>query len=192
MSNISKNLRINDRIQYSEIRLIGEDGSQLGLMSSEQALLIAYDKGLDLIEIAAKADPPVCKIMDYGKFRYEQEKLAKEAKKKQTTITNKEVRMRPNIEEHDYLVKFKNLRRFLQHGDKVKITVMFKGRQLSSINDKDNNGRKLLDRMAIDAEEYGVIDQLPKKEGRFLVMTMISHGKGTKLDAKDKNETRGS
>jgi translation initiation factor IF-3 len=128
------------------------------------------------VEVAPNSTPPVCKIIDYGKFKYEQEKMAKDAKKKQSIVLLKEVRFRPNIEEHDYQVKLKNACRFLEHGDKVKVSILFRGREMNLME----KGRKLLARVAKDVELYGKIDHLPSKEGRILIMTLISLRKGKK------------
>ena len=124
-------MRINEEIRAREVRVIGSDGEQLGIMSGREAQQLAYEKHLDLVEIAPTAKPPVCRIMDYGKYRYEQQKREKESRKKQKTFDIKEVKLRPGIEEHDFNVKFKNAVRFLEDGDKVKVTIMFRGRELS-------------------------------------------------------------
>ena len=158
------------------MRLIDENGEQAGIVSAEDALQRAKNSGYDLVEVAPNAVPPVCKIIDYGKFKYEQEKLAKEAKKKQVHIVVKEVRIRPNIEEHDYQVKLRNAGRFLNHGDKVKVTMLFKGRELAFVE----KGRQLLDRMIKDIEPIGQVEKLPGREGRMMIMTLVPLGKGKK------------
>ncbi len=164
---ISKeDLRMNEEIRAREVRVVGEDGEQLGLMSNRDALQLAIEKDLDLVEIAPTAKPPVCKIMDYGKFRYEQQKRDKEARKKQKTFDIKEVKLRPGIEEHDFNVKFKNAVRFLEDGDKVKVTIMFRGRELSH----PELGEALLDRMAAQLEEMVVVEKKPKLEGKNMTM----------------------
>ena len=124
-------LRINEEIRIREVRVTGANGEQLGIMQTKDALKLAEDQHLDLVEVAPKARPPVCKIMDFGKYRYEQQKRDKEARKKQKVITIKEVKLRPNIEQHDFDVKLKNAQRFIEEGNKVKVTVMFRGRELS-------------------------------------------------------------
>lgn len=137
-------MRINEEIRAREVRVIGSDGEQLGIMSGREAQQLAYEKHLDLVEIAPTAKPPVCRIMDYGKYRYEQQKREKESRKKQKTFDIKEVKLRPGIEEHDFNVKFKNAVRFLEDGDKVKVTIMFRGRELSH----PELGEVLLNKMA--------------------------------------------
>ena len=164
---ISKeNLRINDEIRAREVRLTADDGEQLGIMSSRDALALAQEKQLDLVEIAPNAKPPVCRIMDYGKYRYEQQKRDKEARKKQKPFDIKEVKLRPGIEDHDYTVKFKNAVRFLEDGDKVKVTIMFRGRELSH----PELGEVLLKRMAEELKDTVVIERAPKLEGRNMIM----------------------
>lgn len=164
---ISKeNLRINDEIRAREVRVTADDGEQLGIMSSRDALALAHEKQLDLVEIAPNAKPPVCRIMDYGKYRYEQQKRDKEARKKQKTFDIKEVKLRPGIEDHDYTVKFKNAVRFLEDGDKVKVTIMFRGRELSH----PELGEVLLKRMAEELKDTVVIERAPKLEGRNMIM----------------------
>ena len=164
---ISKeNLRINDEIRAREVRLTADDGEQLGIMSSRDALALAQEKQLDLVEIAPNAKPPVCRIMDYGKYRYEQQKRDKEARKKQKTFDIKEVKLRPGIDYHYYTVKFKNAVRFLEDGDKVKVTIMFRGRELSH----PELGEVLLKRMAEELKDTVVIERAPKLEGRNMIM----------------------
>jgi translation initiation factor IF-3 len=140
----------------------------VGLMAPEDALERAYDAGYDLVEVSPQADPPVCKILDYGKYKYEQQKKAAEARKKQKTIDVKEVKMRPNIESHDYNVKLRNARRFLEDGNKVKFTVRFRGREVTH----EEQGREILDQMAEELANIGKIDQTPKLEGKQMIMIM--------------------
>ena len=128
---ISKDLRINDEIRAREVRLVGEEGEQLGIMQVRDAQRLAAEKSLDLVEIAPMAKPPVCKLMDYGKYKYEQAKKDKEARKRQKSIDIKEVKLRPNIEDNDFLTKSRNAQRFLADGDKVKVTIMFRGREIT-------------------------------------------------------------
>ncbi len=158
--------RVNDRIRAPEIRLIGADGENRGVVSPEQALELAEDSGLDLVEISPNASPPVCKIMDYGKFKYEQQKRESDARKKQKTIDVKEVKFRPNTDIHDYDVKMRNVTRFLESGDKVKVTLRFRGREMAHLN----LGRDLLERVANDIKAIGKIENMPKMEGRQMVM----------------------
>ena len=158
--------RINDRIRVPEIRLIGADGENVGVVSPDRGLRMAEDAGLDLVEISPNASPPVCKIMDYGKFKYEQQKRESEARKKQKTIDVKEVKFRPNTDTHDYDVKMRNVTRFLEAGDKVKVTLRFRGREMAH----QNLGRDLLERVAADVEGLGKIENMPKMEGRQMVM----------------------
>ena len=151
-------MRINEEIRAREVRVIGSDGEQLGIMSGREAQQLAYEKHLDLVEIAPTAKPPVCRIMDYGKYRYEQQKREKESRKKQKTFDIKEVKLRPGIEEHDFNVKFKNAVRFLEDGDKVKVTIMFRGRELSH----PELGEVLLNKMAAQLKEMAVVERQPK------------------------------
>lgn len=159
-------MRINEKIRAREVRVIGSDGEQLGIMSGREAQQLAYEKHLDLVEIAPTAKPPVCRIMDYGKYRYEQQKREKESRKKQKTFDIKEVKLRPGIEEHDFNVKFKNAVRFLEDGDKVKVTIMFRGRELSH----PELGEVLLNKMAAQLKEMAVVERQPKLEGKNMIM----------------------
>ncbi len=159
-------MRINEEIRAREVRVIGSDGEQLGIMSGREAQQLAYEKHLDLVEIAPTAKPPECRIMDYGKYRYEQQKREKESRKKQKTFDIKEVKLRPGIEEHDFNVKFKNAVRFLEDGDKVKVTIMFRGRELSH----PELGEVLLNKMAAQLKEMAVVERQPKLEGKNMIM----------------------
>lgn len=159
-------MRINEEIRAREVRVIGSDGEQLGIMSGREAQQLAYEKHLDLVEIAPTAKPPVCRIMDYGKYRYEQQKREKESRKKQKTFDIKEVKLRPGIEEHDFNVKFKNAVRFLEDGDKVKVTIMFRGRELSH----PELGEVLLNKMAAQLKEMAVVERQPKLEGKNMIV----------------------
>ena len=160
--------RINDNIRASQVRLIDEDGSQLGIKATSEAKQYAFDKGLDLVEVASQADPPVARIMDYGKYRYEQEQKAKLARKHQTQINVKEIKLRPKIGVHDYNTKKGHVERFLKHGDKVKITIMFRGRETTH----PERGRDLLMRLAEDVKEIGAVEQPPLLDGRNMVMVL--------------------
>ncbi|MEM1386932.1 MAG: translation initiation factor IF-3 [Pseudomonadota bacterium] len=158
--------RVNDRIRASEIRLIGSEGENVGVVTPERGMALAEAAGLDLVEISPNASPPVCKIMDFGKFKYEQQKRESEARKKQKTIDVKEVKFRPNTDTHDYDVKMRNVFRFLEGGDKVKVTLRFRGREMAH----QDLGRNLLERVADDVKEIGKVENMPKMEGRQMVM----------------------
>ena len=160
--------RINHRIRVPEVRVIDADGSMLGVLKTHEALQKAKDQGLDLVEINPKAQPPVCKILDYGKFKYEDQKRKAEARKKQKTIDVKEIKMRPGIDQHDYDVKMRSMRRFLDEGDKVKVTLRFRGREMAH----QELGLRVLHRVRDDIEELGKIEQLPKMEGRQMTMVV--------------------
>ena len=157
--------RVNDRIRAPEIRLIGADGENIGVVSPARAIELAEEAGLDLVEISPNATPPVCKIMDFGKFKYETQKKEAEARKKQKIIEIKEVKFRPNTDTHDYDVKMRNVMRFLENGDKVKVTLRFRGREMAH----QDLGRNLLERVAADVESIGKIENMPKMEGRQMV-----------------------
>nr|YP_009393894.1 translation initiation factor 3 [Polysiphonia sertularioides]ARW62456.1 translation initiation factor 3 [Polysiphonia sertularioides] len=161
-------LLVNDAINYSKIRLVDFSGKQLGIYSSKEALEIALKKGLDLVVISDKSNPPVCKIIDYGKYKFAQEKKAKEAKKKQHQTSLKEVKMRYKIEEHDYKVRINQALKFLQSGDKVKATVILKGREIQHAS----LAIELLNKMAIDLKEISNIQQMPTKDGRNIIMIL--------------------
>jgi translation initiation factor IF-3 len=150
------------------VRVINPDGVQLGVMTPQQALQTAMSLGLDLVEVAPEANPPVCRIMDYGKYRYEQSKKAKDAKKKQTVIQIKEIKMRPKTDEHDLQFKTRHIEKFLKEGNKAKITMIFRGREVVHTS----LGRKLLDKVAEDLKDSAVIEQLPRLEGKNMVMIL--------------------
>ena len=154
------------------MRLIDEAGEQVGIVSVRDALEAAYQKELDLVEVAPEANPVVCRIMDYGKFKYEQSKRDREARKNQKQTTVKEVKMRPTIEEHDYQVRYRNARRFLEAGDKVKCTIMFRGRQIVH----PGLGRELLQRLASEVDDVSFIEKHPKLEGRNMTMILAPRG----------------
>ncbi|MFZ5512328.1 MAG: translation initiation factor IF-3 [Pseudomonadota bacterium] len=164
----TKAQRVNEEITAPEIRLIGEDGEQVGIVSLRTALNMAEEAGVDLVEIAPLAKPPVCRLMDYGKFKYHEAKKAHEAKLKQKQIQVKEIKFRPGTDEGDYQIKLRNLVRFLQDGDKAKITLRFRGREMAH----QEFGMRLLERVKADLEPYGTVEQFPKMEGRQLVMVM--------------------
>ncbi|MBH32754.1 MAG: translation initiation factor IF-3 [Pseudomonadota bacterium] len=163
-----KNVRLNQRISNPEVRLIGKEGENLGVVAINEALKIAEDADLDLVEVVPNAKPPVCKVMNYGKFKFEQSKKAQQAKKKQKQIQIKEVKFRPVTEENDYQVKLSNLKRFLSDGDKAKITIRFRGRELAH---KDI-GMEKAQRIESDLIEVGEIEQEPQFEGRQIVMVI--------------------
>ena len=150
------------------MRLVGEEGEQLGIVATRQALEMAEEAGLDLVEIAPLAKPPVCKLMDYGKFKYEQSKKAHEAKLKQKQIQVKEVKLRPGTDENDYQIKLRNMTRFLQEGDKVKVTLRFRGREMAH----QEFGVRQLERIKADLEAVGTVEQFPKLEGRQMIMVL--------------------
>ena len=159
-------LMINEQIRDKEVRLIGEEGQQLGIMSSKEALKLAEDAGLDLVKIAPTANPPVCKIVDYGKYKYEQLRKEKEAKKKQRVIEVKEIRLTPNIDTNDLNTKINAARKFLSKGDKVKITLRFRGREMAHMN----NSKHILDDFAEKLSDIAVVEKAPKVEGRSMTM----------------------
>ncbi|HEY9832277.1 MAG TPA: translation initiation factor IF-3 [Stenomitos sp.] len=159
---------INERIRFPNIRVIDTDGGQLGIITPQEALRIAEEKELDLVLVSDKADPPVCRIMDYGKYKFEQEKKAREARKKQHTADVKEVKMRYKIEDHDYQVRVNQAERFLKSGDKVKATITFRGREIQH----SDLAEDLLKRMATDLEPLAEVQQAPKREGRNMMMLL--------------------
>jgi translation initiation factor IF-3 len=160
--------RVNDEITSPQVRLINQDGDQEGVVSLDKAKQIAEEADLDLVEVSPNSKPPVCRIMDFGKFKFEQSKKQQEAKKKQKIIHVKEIKFRPGTDEGDYQVKLRNLIRFLNDGDKAKITLRFRGREMAH----QDLGAKLLDRIEQDLAEYGAVEQRPKMEGRQMVMVL--------------------
>ena len=181
--------RINDAIRVPRVRLIDEDGTQLGIKTADEAREHAYSKGLDLVEVAAQADPPVTRVMDYGKYRYEQEQKAKLARKHQSQIHVKEIKFRPKIGLHDYKTKKSHVVRFLNERAKVKVTIMFRGRE----TDRPERGRDLLMRLAEEVKDIGQIEQQPLLDGRNMVMVLgpTKNAGVTKDDAKAEDEQRG-
>ena len=169
----SKKQRINKMIRVREVSLIGDDGEQLGTLPTEEALAIAQGRNLDLVEVAPMAVPPVCRIMDYGKFKYKQSKRAHEAKKNQKVVHLKEVKFRPNTDQHDFNFKMKNALRFLEAGDKVKVVIFFKGREIVH----REGGERVLKRVVEATEELATVESHPKQEGRMLVMILAPKGK---------------
>ncbi len=166
MDSIEKRVKINWQIRAKEVRLIGADGTQLGITPLEEALKTAEAEGLDLVEISPTAQPPVCRVMDYGKFKYEQSKKIQLAKKKQVVIQVKEVKFRPKTDEHDYQFKLRHIRRFLEDKDKVKVSVRFRGREIAFSGQAVN----ILNRIRAEIEDIGKIEYEPKMEGRDMVM----------------------
>ncbi|EKN67460.1 translation initiation factor IF-3 [Schinkia azotoformans] len=165
---ISKDLFINEEIRAREVRLVGANGDQIGIKSRNEALEMAQTANLDLVMVAPNAKPPVCRIMDYGKFRYEQQKKDKEARKNQKVINIKEVRLSPTIEEHDFNTKLRNAIKFLEKGDKVKASIRFKGRAITH----KEIGQRVLDRLAEQCAEIAVVEQKPKMEGRSMFIVL--------------------
>jgi translation initiation factor IF-3 len=170
---ISAEPRINDQIRAREVRLVGPEGEQVGIVPLAQALKLAEDTDLDLVEVAPMARPPVCKLMDYGKFKYESAQKAREARRNQALTVIKEMKLRPKIDPHDYETKKGHVVRFLKAGDKVKVTIMFRGREQS----RPELGFRLLTRLAEDVQELGYVEFEPKQDGRNMIMVMAPHRK---------------
>ena len=162
-------LRTNERITASEVRVISSSGKQLGIISIREALNYAEDEGFDLVEVSPDSNPPVCKIIDYGKLRYREQKSKKEAKKKQKTIEVKEIKLRPGIDKHDYLVKLKALSKFIGGGNKVKVSMRFRGREI----EHKNLGMDLLNKLTEEVAEYAKVEVLPKFEGKQIMMILV-------------------
>ena len=160
--------RINDRIEAREVRLVDQDGGMVGVVALRDALTRAEDVGLDLVEISPNASPPVCKILDYGKFKYEAQKKANAARKKQRVIEVKEIKMRPSIDDNDYSIKMKKVREFLDEGDKVKVTMRFRGREMAH----QHLAMNILEKVREDMADLAKIEQFPKLEGRQMIMVM--------------------
>ena len=179
---ISVETRINDRIRVPEVRLVGPNGEQVGIVRIEDALRLAVEADLDLVEVAPMAKPPVCKLMDFGKFKYEAAMKERESRKNQTHTIIKEMKLRPKIDQHDYETKKGHVERFLNAGDKVKITIMFRGREQS----RPELGLRLLARLAEDVEELGFVEANPKQDGRNMLMVLAPHRR--KSDASRKAE----
>lgn len=161
-------MRVNGRIRAKEVRVVGDAGEQLGVMTVQDALKRAEEAGFDLVEVAPTAVPPVCRIIDYSRYKYEQEKREKEARKKQKVVHIKELRLGPKIGEHDYQFKLRHLEDFLKRGDKVKVAMMFRGREMTHTD----IGRKILDRLASDISAIGEIEEAPRLEGRVISMVI--------------------
>jgi translation initiation factor IF-3 len=168
---ISTELRINERIRVPEVRLVGPNGETVGIVPTDQALKLAQEADLDLVEIAPQGRPPVCKLMDYGKFKYENAQKAREARRNQTNVIIKEMKLRPKIDAHDYETKKGHVVRFLKAGDKVKITIMFRGRE----QHRPELGFRLLQRLAEDVADLGFVEAAPKQDGRNMTMVVAPH-----------------
>ena len=160
--------RVNEEIRVPQVRLIDQDGEMMGVMGARDAMLRAYAVGLDLVEISPNADPPVCKILDYGKFKYEQQKKKNEAKKKQKVIEIKEIKVRPNIDENDYQVKMRAMKSFIEEGDKVKVTLRFRGREMAH----QDIGVRVLERIRSEMDVSTKVEQMPRLENRQMVMVL--------------------
>jgi translation initiation factor IF-3 len=160
--------RVNDDIAVQRVRLVDERGNMVGVVGRNEALTMASDAGLDLVEIAPNADPPVCKILDFGKYKYEEQKKKNEARKKQKIIEVKEIKLRPSIDDHDYDVKMRSMIKFIEEGDKVKVTMRFRGRELAH----QELGMDVLVRVRDDLDEIAKVEQMPRMEGRQMIMVM--------------------
>ena len=164
----TKEQRLNEDITYEQIRLVSDSGEQLGILSPDEARKVAEERGMDLVEIAPNAEPPVCRLMDYGKYLYASAKKKQESKKKQKQITVKEIKFRPGTDIGDYDIKVRNLTKFLDAGNKVKVTLRFRGREMAH----QELGMEMLKRVEEDLKEIGVVEQMPKMEGRQMVMVL--------------------
>ena len=161
-----RQLRVNERIRISQVRVIGEDGAQLGVMAPADALKLARERGLDLVEVAPQTTPPVCRILDFNKFRYDEQRREREAKKKHHVTKLKEVKFKPHIEAHDYQVKLNMLKRFLMRGDQANVTMVYRGRELAH----PELGRRILDRLVEDLKLWSKVERTPMLDGRFMTM----------------------
>jgi translation initiation factor IF-3 len=161
--------RVNEMIRVREVRVISPEGEQLGILPIEEALTLAQERELDLVEVAPNERPPVCRIMDFGKYKYQQAKRSQEAKKRQKMVQTKEIKMRPKTEEHDYQFKMRHARRFLEEGDKVKVTVVFRGREMDHLE----LGQRILDRILVDCKDISTIEQALKREGQALALVLV-------------------
>ncbi|HCX33752.1 MAG TPA: translation initiation factor IF-3 [Rhodocyclaceae bacterium] len=185
MAQTGKAQRLNQEITAPQVRLMGEDGQQIGIVPLEHALAAAQESGVDLVEIAPLAQPPVCRLMDFGKFKYHEAKKAHDARLKQKQVQVKEVKFRPGTDEGDYKIKMRNLLRFLGEGDKAKVTLRFRGREMAH----QDLGFKVLERIKAELEPYATVEQFPRMEGRQLVMVMSPI---KKKSAKDVGRSAGS
>lgn len=164
----TETVNINNNIRAKEVRVIDPDGNQIGIVPTPKAIAVAGDYGLDLVEVSPNANPPVCKIMDYGRYKYEQTKKQQEAKKKQTTFQVKEIKVRPKTGDHDLMVKIGQIRKFLERKDKVKVTVMFRGREITLTD----LGKDVLEKILEEVDDLAVVEQTPKFEGRTMIMVL--------------------
>jgi translation initiation factor IF-3 len=176
--------RINERIRVPEVRLVGDDGNQIGVVSRDEALRYAQERDLDLVEVAAEARPPVCRVLDYSKYKYEQEQKAKSARRHQSKVTVREIKLRPKIAQNDYETKKGHVERFLKHNDKVKVTIMFRGREMTH----PERGERLLLRLADEVGDLGVIEQRPNQDGRNMTMTLAPTRQHTDGDGQPHGE----
>jgi len=160
--------RVNEEIRIPQVRLIGSDGEMIGVLPTREALYRAAQEGLDLVEISPGADPPVCKILDFGKFKYEQQKKKNEARKKQKVVEIKEIKVRPNIDDHDYDVKMRQMKGFIAEGDKVKVTLRFRGREMAHVD----LGMKVLERVKTELDPVAKVEQMPRMENRQMIMVL--------------------
>lgn len=183
MIRISKDLRINQRIRVKEVRLIGPESEQMGIVNTQDALQKAEEFGLDLVEVSGQASPPVCRIMDYSKYKYEQEKKEKESRKHQKIVHLKEIKIKPNIEEHDYQVKLYHMKRFLTRGDKAKLTMVFRGREMSHMD----IGKKIMNRVVSDLNEVGEVEKGPMMEGRNIMIYFMPRPSTSVKNVKEKD-----
>ena len=167
--------RINERIRVPEVRLIGEDGNQIGVIKTDEALAYAQERDLDLVEVAKEARPPVCRVLDYSKYKYEQEQKAKAAKRHQKQVNVREIKLRPKIATNDYETKKNHVVRFLKGDDRVKVTIMFRGREQTH----PERGERLLNRLAEDVAELGTVEQMPQQDGRNMTMLLAPNKKST-------------
>jgi translation initiation factor IF-3 len=179
-----RQLRVNERIRIAQVRVISADGAQLGIMAPADALQLAREQGLDLVEVAPQTAPPVCRIMDFNKFRYEEQRREREAKKKHHVAKLKEVKFKPHIEEHDYRVKLEMLRKFLRRGDQAKVTMVYRGRELAHTE----VGRRILDRLVEDLKPISKVERTPALDGRF--MTMVFGPDRDKIKQLERQESR--
>ncbi|WP_029897542.1 translation initiation factor IF-3 [Desulfohalovibrio reitneri] len=180
----SKHARTNRQIRVPQVRVIAEDGEQVGVIPTDQAMAMAQEKGLDLVEVAPNADPPVCRIMDYGKYKYEQQKKQQSARKKQSQVQIKEIKFRPKTDEHDYQTKMKHIRRFLDGGDRVKVTIFFRGREIVH---KDR-GNMILERVAEDLADEAKVEQSARSEGRTMFILLAPDKKQPEKKQQGANE----
>ena len=172
MNLIVKEANVNWEIRAPEVRVIDADGKQVGILAVKEAIRLAEEQGLDLVEVAPGASPPVCRVMNYGKYKYQQNKRSQEAKKHQTVIHVKEVKVRPRTEEHDYHFKLRHILRFLEEGNKVKVSLLFRGREIAH----PEFGREMLSRIQEEVKEKAVVEQAPRMEGRIMVMILSPKG----------------